>query len=58
MTCEKAAEKVEKKRIQQNQAFMRTGTQEFSTMKMSHSPDSKAFFAISTGYTTTTLYHF
>lgn len=58
MNCEKAMKNREEKRVQQNIGFMRTGMQKFSTMKMSHSTISQPFFAISTGYTTTTLYHF
>ncbi|MCI0412880.1 hypothetical protein L0222_08785 [bacterium] len=58
MNCEKAARKSEKKKIQQNQGLMRAGMRKISTTEMSPGAVSQPFFAISTGYTTTTLYHF
>jgi hypothetical protein len=58
MNCEKAAQKDKKKMVQQNMGFMRTTVRKISTVEMSHSPVSQPVFAISTGYTTTTLYHF
>jgi hypothetical protein len=58
MNCEKAAKKRKNQMVQQNIGFMRTITRKISTVEMSHSPVSQPVFAISTGYTTTTLYHF
>jgi hypothetical protein len=58
MNCEKAAQKDKKEMVQQNMGFMRTTVRKISTVEMSHSAISQPFFAISTGYTTTTLYHF
>jgi hypothetical protein len=58
MNCEKAAHKEKKKMVQQNMNFMRTTVRKISTVEMSHSPVLQPLFAISTGYTTTTLYHF
>ena len=58
MNCEKAAHKDKKKMVQQNMSFMKNTVRKISTVKMSHSAVLQPFFAISTGYTTTTLYHF
>jgi hypothetical protein len=58
MNCEEAAHTEKKKMVQQNMNFMRTTVRKISTVEMSHSPVLQPLFAISTGYTTTTLYHF
>jgi hypothetical protein len=58
MNCEKAAQKRQKKKVPHNMGFIRTTVRKISTVEMSHSPVLQPVFAISTGYTTTTLYHF
>ncbi len=58
MNCEKSAKNIKRERLQQYLDLMRTTTREISTTEMSHSSVLEPFFAFSTGYTTTTLYHF